>query len=42
MTVYGMLRRGAWWKFTVVSEVLAVSIIKVIALMTEAARTSET
>jgi hypothetical protein len=34
-----LLRRVVWWKFTSVSEVLTVSII---ALMMEAARTSET
>jgi hypothetical protein len=38
-----LLRREVWWKFTDVSEVLAVSIIRaLIALMMEAASTSET
>jgi hypothetical protein len=39
----GVQRRVVWWKFTNVSEVLAASIIwTIIALMMEAARTSET
>jgi hypothetical protein len=38
----GMLYHVVLWKFTDISEVLTASIIMVIALMTEAASTSET
>jgi hypothetical protein len=37
-----LLRRAVWWKFTNISEVLDASIIGKIALMMEAASTSET
>jgi hypothetical protein len=36
------LRRVDWYKFTNVSEVLAASLTRAIALMMEAATTSET
>jgi hypothetical protein len=40
---FGMLCHVVWWKFTGVSEVLVISIIKtMMALMMEAASTSET
>jgi hypothetical protein len=38
----GLLRRVFWQKFTDVSEVLPASIIRAIALMMEAASTSQT